>query len=1129
MKKNRLFFNFISRDWSFDLLKFLRIMKITCFLLLISALSVFAGKTYSQTKMLNLNLENVSVKAVLSSIEDQSEFYFFFSDKIIDVNRKVTINAEEQNIETVLKSLFAGTDVIYVVKDRVIVLTTPEVSQAESQQAGKTISGKVTDSSGASLPGVSVVVKGTTTGIITDSEGNYSLSNIPENSTLQFSFIGMEPQEITIGTLTQINVTMAESVTGIDEVVVIGYGIQKRVNLTGSVSTVSSNSLANRPTTNATNLLQGMVSGLRVMIPTAQPGKDDASFEVRGLGSFGASSQPLVLIDGLVGSLSNLAPNDIESVTVLKDAASASIYGAKAANGVILVTTKQAAKGFSIEYQLDMGVHNATRLPKVITNSAEYMEMYNSARARNGQVPLYPQKDIDAYKYATDLEEYPNFDWIDYYFNPAKSINHYLSFSNKSDKSSYKFSLNYLDQDGIIPKIGQKKYNAQLNFTNQLSKAIKIGTNISAVFKDIQEPSNFRADDAIRYIYGFGPMYKPFLPDGSGRKTSWAYPYELHNTEAPVAFNGEGLTKNYALNAQVFMDIQLLKGLVWTVKSGINYSDNMKKNHSYKTQENYYYHKQPGQTDYTLTSTVVGYGAMGVTDNYNKSILPSMYSVLNYETKIGKDHNFTALLGLEKQTYKYSYLEGNKKTFPTNDLMELDAGASDGQTVKGSAYEWALMSYFGRIGYNFKGKYIIEANARYDGTSRVAEANRWGLFPSVSAGWRISEEKLIKDKFSWIDNLKLRASYGVLGNQEIGNYPYQDILAVTSYPSGGSLEQGVGVTRLADKNLRWESTKMLDFGLDMDIKNGLFGMTLDWYKKNTFDILAKLPVPLSIGLLGPTTNDGELQNIGWDIELRHRKQIGEFTYNVNFILSTYKNKLLSIVAPTKGSREVGLPYDCYYLYEMEGIFQSQADIDASANHIFYKPKPGDIKIKDQNGDKVINPDDRISISPFPDFTYSFGLNISWRRFSLSTFFQGVEGQRTRIFAWGYDPFVEGSPPSIRFRDAWSPTNPSNTEPGVYIGGGSFTGGYPGNNAYPSTYHLPDASYLRLKNVNLSYSLPKQIIDKIKLRDLTVFVSGDNLLTFTKFPEIDPEIATSSSRASRYPMVRILNAGVKIKF
>lgn len=990
-----------------------------------------------------------------------------------------------------------------------------------------TITGQVLDENNSPLPGASIVEKGTSNGVQSDFDGNFSINVSSSDAVLVVSYLGYSTKEVTVQGQTDISVPLEVDSASLDEVVVVGYGTQKKANLTGSVASIDAETLSERPTTNASNLLQGRMSGLEVTQPSGQPGRDNPSFRIRGLGSFGASSSPLILIDGVEGSLSNIAPNDIENVTVLKDAASASIYGSRAANGVILVTTKQAKEGAaSFEYQLDTGIHSPTRLPDLVTNSVEYMEMHNSASTRAGVAPIYTQDRIDAYRNATDLEQYPNFDWLDYYFNPATVVNHYMSFSNVTDKSSYKFSLNYLDQDGILPNINYKRYNAQLNFSNQISKAVKIGTNISAIFGDNSEPAGW-GSTSILAVYQHAPLYKPFLPDGSGRKTAWAYPNEGHNSTAPTAFsNGSRASKNYNVNAQVYADINLLKGLTWTTKMAMNYVDYTQKDHAFQTQEHYFYHKEPGEADYTLAANVTG-GA-GVTDYSSKSITPTVYSIINYDTDIGSDDNLTAMVGYEQLSNTFQYLTGNRRIFPAPSLKELNAGSPDGQSTGGSSNEWAIRSYFGRLMYNHKDKYLLEMNGRYDATSRVSKPNRWGFFPSISAGWMVSQENFIKEGLSWVDNLKLRASYGVLGNQQIGNYPYQNILSITGYPFNGAMNQGVISTRLTDPDLQWETTKAIDLGLDLNIQNGLFGLTLDWFKKNTYDILTTLPVPNSLGLSGPTTNDGELQNTGWEMELRHGMRLGEFSYEVNFIGSTFKNELLSIVTPREGVNEVGLPYNSFYVYEMEGIFQSQQDIDSSPEHGFYTPKPGDIKIKDQNDDDIIDADDRISISPYPDLTYSFGINTKWKNFSLSAFFQGVEGLKTRVYGWGFDPFVQGDAPSTRFRDAWSPTNPSNTEPGIYLGSGWYEGGYPGVQAYPSTYHLPDASYLRLKNVSLSYRLPRQIGNNIKLPDLTLTLSGDNLVTWTKFPGIDPETGSSLTRASTYPQVRIINIGAKLK-
>ncbi|MEX2232378.1 MAG: TonB-dependent receptor [Cyclobacteriaceae bacterium] len=1001
----------------------------------------------------------------------------------------------------------------------------------------QTVTGKVADEKGESLPGVNVILKGTVIGETTDAQGNYSINISDNDKILVFSYVGFLTQEIPVGNETVLNVTLVQDAKLLSEIVVVGYGTQEKVNLTGSVSSVSSSTLLQRPAVNAANLLQGRATGLQVIQPTGSPGRDDPRLQIRGLGSFGASSNPLILVDGILGSINNLNPSDIESVSVLKDAASAAIYGSRAANGVILVTTKQGKKGESVlEYRVDVGVHTATRLPDFIYDSYEYMTMFNAAKARANLPPLYTQATIDLYKNPTDKAQYPSFNWLDYYFNPATVINHNLRFSGGNDKTTYSLSMGYLDQDGVlsrpmgVPSFNYKRYSAILNLNTQVNKILRVGTIINMVNKKIVEPASVNSD-VVLLVYQGAPNFTPFLPDGSGRVTSSAYPNEGHN-RPPEADLDPGSSQNsntYALNSQVYIDVTPFKGLVWQVKGGLNYTNDTYKSHIVSVPQ-YYFIKPAGAADYAYANdrSIV----TGLIDRYTISLLPSLYSTLTYDTRIGTDHTIKVLAGYEQQSFKTQFLQGGRIQFPSKILNQINAGSPVGQSLSGTATEWAIRSYFGRMNYDYKSKYLLEANVRYDGSSRIAEDNRWGVFPGISAGWRLSEENFIQNKFGWIDNMKLRASLGTLGNQEIGLYPYQDILSITEYPYGSQLQPGVFLTRLTDKNIKWESTRVIDVGLDLDISKRLFGMSFDWFKKNTFDILTGQPVPGSLGVSGPVTNDGKLQNTGWETELKHANQIGAVSYDAYFLISAFENKLLKIRTPTKGVNEEGLPYGSYYMYEWIGIFQSQEDINSSPTQPFFPAKPGDLKIKDQNGDGVVNADDRKTIDgKYPDFIYSFGLNVSWKGFGLSAFFQGTQGNKMPLNGWGIDPFIQGTPPTTKFRNAWSPTNPSNTVPAVYD-----SWSYGGVAAYPSTYYLQDASYLRLKNVNLSYTLPKRITDKISSKGLTVYVSGDNLLTFTKFEGADPETlsATGSTiggwgRYAQFPQVRIINFGLDVKF
>ncbi len=1110
--------------------QFYRKMKLTILILTLSILSCFSAETYSQTTKLTISENNSTLLNVLRAIEGQSEFKFFYNEKV-DVNMAASVDVTQKSVTDILDKVLSNTSVKYKVLGRQIALyDKDEMEPFVSEQQQKSVSGKVTDSSGGALPGVTVAIKGTTNGCITDANGNFSIANIPENATLQFSFVGMKSQEVVVGGKTTVNVTLAVESIGVDEVIVIGYGTQQKVNVTGAVSTISSKILTDIPKPNTSNMLQGHVNGLQVVQPTASPGRDDPKLQIRGMGSFGASSDPLILVDGIIGSLNNLNSIDVESISVLKDAASAAIYGSRAANGVILVTTKQGKKGECVvEYRGNVGVHTATRLPDFIYDSYEYMTMYNQARARSNKTPYFTQAELDAYKNPTDKAQYPSFNWEEYYFKPATVIDHNLRFSGGNDKTTYSLSMGYLDQDGILPIFNYKRYNAILTLNSQMNKVVSVGTIINMTKKNIDEP-RYTNSDIVLDIYRTAPTYTPYLPDGSGRVSIFLSQSGGGNGSAVTDFDPGNYqrTNQSLINAQAYINIIPFKGLVWQVKGAYNYSGEIYKMHTQYIPR-YEFIKRTGEADYSLYSeSKTG----GVSDKYTVSTLPSLYSTLTYDKMIGEDHTIKALAGFEQQSFKTQYLGGSRISFPSPVLTEIDAGSSVGQTLSGTASEWAIRSYFGRVNYDYRSKYLLEANVRYDGSSRIATANRWGVFPAVSAGWRLSKESFIQNKFKWIDNMKLRASLGTLGNQEIGTYPYQDILSITKYPYETELQAGAVVNRLTDKSLRWESTRVFDLGLDLDIYKGLFGMTFDWFNKKTYGILTSQPVPASLGISGPVTNDGELQNTGWEIELRHANKIGDVSYDAYFLMSTFKNKLLKIRTPVTGVNEVGLPYNSYYMYEWIGIFQSQADIDNSPTQSFFPSKPGDLKIKDQNGDGKVNASDRKTIKgKYPDFLYSFGMNVSWKGLRLTAFFQGSQGNKIPLNGWGIDPFLQGTPPTTKFRNAWSTTNPSNTVPAVYEGWD-----YGGVAAYPSTYYLQDASYLRLKNVSISYTIPKKIADKIRSKGLTVSVSGENLLTFTRFEGADPEtLSTTGStvsgwgRYAQYPQVRIINFGLDVKF
>ncbi|MDF9798800.1 TonB-linked SusC/RagA family outer membrane protein [Catalinimonas alkaloidigena] len=1005
-------------------------------------------------------------------------------------------------------------------------LTTVHRIAMDNRRQVLVITGKVTSQEGNEpLPGVNVLVKGTTQGTITDIGGNYSLE-APEEGTLVFSSVGYLSWEEAIDNRSVINITLQEDISQLEEIVVVGYGEQKKVNLTGSVAAVEGDELVQRPVSNPTNLLQGRVSGVQITQPFAKPGDERNSIRIRGTGTFSsAGSDPLVLINGVAGDMSNLNPDDIESISVLKDAASSAIYGARAANGVILVTTKEGKnRPLSISYHGNVQAHQATRLPELLTNSADYMELWNEARIRGGAAPHFSQATIDAFRNnPNDPVNYPNFDWIDHSFRTGLAQNHHLSLNGGNDKTAFNLSVGYFDQDGITSIYDFKKYSSLFSINSQVTDWLKLGGQIQFVKKDITKSAwDNDVDYQILAIYGAGPNYTPTmtLPDGStgyvARYSPSIAEWTVRNPDAQDA-SGSIIQDDYNIMPQFFADIQLHDNLTWKTKVAFSLTDGFYKGHEHPV-DNYFF--EDGSYAHNNATW-----RLGVRETASQSTLTTLYSTLNYEKDFKGGHYLNALAGYNQESFFSRSLNGSRQLFPTNELKELDAGSPEGQSTGGSAYEWAISSFFGRLAYNYNDKYLIEANARYDGTSRISPDNRWGFFPSVSGAWRISEEAFAQG-VSWLDNLKLRASWGKLGNQNVGIYPYQEVLSTTAYPFGSSTSAGVRQTRLVDQDLKWETTTMTDIGLDLVVNGGVFNATIDWYDKVTDDILYNIPVPASVGLAAPTVNFGKMSNTGIELALGHGQQLGDFGYNISVNASRNRNEVDRILAPAYGERTIqeGLPWNSHYLVEWVGIFQNQAEIDEGPEHPF-NPKPGDLKYKDQNGDNRIDADDRVVVDgAYPDFIYGGSMNLSWKNLSLTAFFQGVEGQKVnnRVLSWGLGNYMQGSPPPVEFvENRWTSENSTNSYPAMFANGyGPVTG-------TASTYWLQDASYFRLKNLLIEYHLPVRLTENIGLKDLRVYASGDNLFTITDYPGADPE-AFDNNWFTAYPQVRILTLGVRVK-
>jgi TonB-linked SusC/RagA family outer membrane protein len=1104
--------------------------------------STWAADTRAQgvlNERITISKKDASLQALLKDIEQSFDIHFIYSPALINVNQAITISIKEKSLAELLDEVLDPLHITYEASGNNLVL---KRARGRKQLA---IKGVVHDKGGLPLSGVSVLLKNAAgKGTSTNEAGAFSLS-VPANATLVFRYVGYREQEVALNNRTFLEIVMVEDPANLDEVVVVGYGTQKKANLTGAVATVSGEDLVKRPVTNAASMLQGQVPGLRVVQNSGEPGNEGLSVRIRGQGTFsGAGSNPLVLIDGVEGSLNDVNPNDIENVSVLKDAASASIYGSRAANGVILVTTKAGQSGgFVVDYTFNGAVHTPTRLFDLITNSAEYMELWNEARLNNGNTAgLYPQETIDLYRNATDRVQYPNTDWLDIMFNPAFVQTHNLGISGGTGGTHYNLSLGYIDQPGVMKGFEYKRYNARFNIGSSINDHIKVGANISLKQGDVSRPRQ-GAQDAFISTISQAPTYLPKLPDG--RYAFKAYDFEYNNKNMLAIVENEVLWKNrdYSVNLQGWLDVQLSKKLNWYSKAAIVVD--LDKSKDWRPVVPLYNY----QTGNFATDLDVGGKGLGVNNSENR--YTNLFTYLKYDDVFAGSHNVSLQAGFSQEANKHEYLYGYRRDFFNNDLKELDAGGLAVQNSSGSTYEWAMRSFFGRLTYNYKERYLLEVNMRYDGTSRLHSDHRWGAFPSISGAWRVTEESFIKNAdLGWLNNLKIRGSYGELGNQNINidirssspyqyayqetyPYPYQDILNYTgNYPfDNANLSAGAAQTALANQLLTWETTKVADVGLDLAVLNGL-DLTLDWYRKTTSDILRQSQVTGVVGLTAPNINSGTMQNEGIELALRYSRRVQSgalegLSYSFGGNIDRFRNKLVKFGQREIGSntiKEEGRPWDTFYMLEWTGIFQSEEQIESSPRQYNDNTLPGDLIFKDQNGDGVINDDDRTYLGgQYPSFEYAITGNASWKNFDLSFMFQGVEGRKIYVADWGTVPFIQGSPPTTDWRNRWTPENPSTTMPRIYWGFDA-----PAKVRRTSSYYLQDASYLRLKNITLGYTFPGNMVERIGLRKLRLFFSGDNLFTLTDYPGLDPERGGNGVFVG-YPQNKIYSFGLNVQF
>ncbi len=1124
-------------------------MRLTLFILVISVFSAFSS-SYAQKTRLDINVQNSTVKDVLDAIENQSEFFFMYNNKQVDVGRKVELDAKSSTVEVVLQKLFAGTNVNFRVVNRQILLFPNDlITLSEQQEQDRKIKGKVTDPSGAAIPGASVVVKGTTTGVTTSNEGNFSLT-LPANAKmLVFSFIGMKTQEVNIDMKSEYNVTLYEEVVGVDEVVVVGYGTQKKVNLTGAVAMVKGNVLENRPVTSVATGLQGLLPGLTITSASGQPGDPKTSILIRGVNTINSNTGPLILIDGVIGSsIDLLNSDDIESVSVLKDAASSAIYGARAANGVILITTKKGNKSdrIKINYSAYEGIQTATTMPEMV-NGREYMELLNEAMENAGLNKVYSEDAFSKYDSKNYPNDYSNTNWLDkIYKKNATQQSHNLNLSGGSGKTGYYMSYGYLNQDGLVVGDPYKsdRTNMRISMNTEINNRLKLDGTISYIDFDKKDAAASGTAGVFRLAQRISPllpvMWQKQQEDGTWGDSEY-YSYGAVSNPVNVARNS-GYTKlNSKTTSGVFnanfkiTDDLNLKGLYSFTNTGNDtkrFSNIIKK------------YKSDGSED-AGNSTLKN----SASESYYNYYTQTLNTTLNYEKKLGK-HSVKAILGLSKEWGYNNWITAYRENI-IYEGVEVVSGGTENFNNSASGVNWAMLSYFGRLNYDYAGKYLFEANVRRDGTSRFSKDhnNRWGTFPSFSAGWKFTEENFMSFAKPYMNFGKLRASWGELGNQDVGDYfPYLTSMSLidSSYPIGGSRLVGIYQPKLSNPNIKWETLRMLNIGIDIQMFQNKLGLSFDWFKKNNRDAILKPIYPSSLGTTStsdlPYVNMGEIENKGWELSINWADRVGEVRYNAVFNLSDSKNKVLSLgkSAPYLGSdayRKEGDPLNAFYGFTTGGLLQPE-DFESrdGATGVYKNPKvptrstlvqPGDVKYLDISGpngvpDGVIDDKDKTIIGEkYPRYTYSFKGDVAWKNFDFSFYLQGVGKVNGYLTDEARHCFINDySIPQKTHLDRWTPNNPGASYPRLYYG--------QTHNLEVSDYWILDASYLRLKNIQLGYTVSKDYTVKFKVDRLRLYVSADNLFTKSNYYKgYDPEIRLSDGDA--YPQMKTFVFGINVTF
>lgn len=1115
----------------------LLIMKFIAFFSLVVCMTASA-KSYAQK--ISLSEQNVSLEKIFSRIKKQTGYTFIYTWTDLQKAHNVSLSVKNAPFITVMDSVLSGQPLTWTLFNNMIVIKQkPEpvtFYPVAEQPRDVTITGKVTDEKGEPLIGASIHEKGTQTNTISREDGSFSLNVSGPGITLVVSFIGYKTQEIVIGTQTSFNIRLQTANNELTDVVVVGYGTRKKVNLTGSLSVLEMKTMEDRPITNASQALHG-VSGLWVNQAGGKPGQDVGDIRVRGVGTMNNSS-PLVLVDGVEYNLNEINPDFIESITVLKDA-SAAIYGSRAANGVILVTTKKGRKGEKAEvnYSFSYGNQQPTFLPDVVWDPIQYMEMKNQALINEGKSPAsvnYSAAQIEEYRngMATNPYAYPNINWFDKVMKNGYIQQHNLRVSGGTEKVTYNIGLGYMDQDGILIDANHaNRYSLNISVNADVSKRLKIGASLVGNYRVYSEPA-FGGSDATGYYFNrlmrVLPIFTPYTEDGKYGSTVFTTPGR-NTIENPIMLLKEGRNDHYVQRnlVKVNADYKLPFDITYSATLGLDKLDGKA-----ETFVPYI------QSFHPITGVPNNYNVNPYSTNYNENRTGlSLYHTLNWQRQFAKDHDVQVMLGSSYNSFHYGDFSATSEGYFDNTLTDLDVGSLNMRNA-GSVTDDRLLSYFGRVNYAYRDKYLLEAVLRYDGSSRFARDNRWGAFPSVSAGWRIDQEPFMENVRK-IDLLKLRASWGKLGNQAVPLYSYEPNVVLGEpydYPFNNVVSPGGAVTSYNDPTISWETTTSYNAGVDVSLWNGLLGGSVDVFKRRTEGILRRVNIPQQVGgLAGPQQNVGVVDNDGIDLMLTHRNRLGDFSYEVAGAVSYVKNKVVDLngevmISGRKIVKE-GYALDSWYLYDAIGIYQTPEEIANSAT-VGGGVKPGYLQYRDVVKDGKIDGDDRVIIgSSIPKWNYSFNVNFGYKNLRLETFWQGVQGINHYTSLNLVAPFNNGAGVTKEWvTDSWTPERRNARLPILTTATGAPEMYATGN---ASSFFLQNGSYLRLKNIQLKYEFSKAILSRIRIQRLAVFANAENLLTITKFKGFDPEKDVASNAAGddiyEYPSLKTVSFGLNVTF